>query len=88
MFERDIGGFKRIVKNRAQVEGSIYHAYISKKTSNFCFYYFEPYMQIQRTRVGRNDNIGESSIEPTLFIFNHPGCDARKCKDRWLTGNE
>ena len=87
-FEREIGGFKRTVKNKAKVEGLICQAYISKETSNFCSYYFELYLQSTRTRVSRNDDGGESSIEPTLSIFNQPGCAARRCKDRWLTGSE
>ena len=72
-FERKIGGFKRTVKNRAKVEGSIGQAYISKETSNFCLYYFQPHVQFRRTRVSQNDDGGESSIEPTLSIFNQPG---------------
>ena len=47
LFERD----KRTVKNKAQVEGSICDAYISKETSNFCSYYFEIYVQSRRTGV-------------------------------------
>ena len=35
LFEREIEGFKRTVKNRAKVEGSICQAYISKEKSNF-----------------------------------------------------
>ena len=87
-FEREIEGFKITVNNGAKVEGSICQAYISKETSNFCFYYFEPYIQSRRTRVTRNDDGGESSIEPTLSVFNQPGCAARRCKDQWLTGSE
>ena len=76
-FEREIGGFKRTIKNRAKVEGSICQAYISKETSNFCSYYFKPDVQSRRTKVSRNDNGGENSIEPTLLIFNQPGHAAR-----------
>ena len=79
-FKREIGGFKRTVKNKVQVEGSICQIYISKETSNFCFY--------ERARVGRNDDGGESSIKPSLSIFNQPGHATRKCKDQWLTRNE
>ncbi|XP_027368317.1 uncharacterized protein LOC113874279 [Abrus precatorius] len=87
-FEREIGGFKRTVKNRAQVEGSICQAYISRETSNFCTYYFEPHVQSRRTRVGRNDDRGESSNEPSLSIFNQPGRVSGKCEERWILGDE
>ena len=87
-FEREIGGFKRTVKNRVKVKGSICQAYISKEISNFCSYYFESCVQSRRTRVTWNDDGGESLSKPTLSVFNQPGHAARRCKDRWLTGNE
>ena len=88
LFEREMGGFKRIIKNRAKVEGSIYQAYISKETSNFSSYYFESHVQSRRTRGGRNNNGGECSIELTLSVFNQLGYSAEQCKDRWLIGSE
>ena len=72
-FEQEIGGFKRMVKNRAKVEGSICQEYILKETSNFCCYYFELHIQFRRIRVGQSDDGGESSIELTLSVFNQPG---------------
>ena len=69
-FEKKIGGFQRTVKNRAQVEGSICPVYILKEISNFYSYYFEPHVQSKRTRIGQNDDGDESSIEPTLTVFN------------------
>ena len=65
-FEREIGKFKRMVKNRAKVEGLICQTYISKQTSNFCSYYFELHVQSKRARVGQTDDGGKNSIEPTL----------------------
>ena len=63
VFEWEIDRFKIIVKNKVKVEESICQAYISKKTSNFCSHYFEPHVQSRRTRVGQNDDGGESSID-------------------------
>ena len=83
-FERDIGGFKRTVKNRAQVEGSIFKAYISKETSKFYSYYFEPHVQSRRTKVGRNEDGGKSSIQPTLSVFDQPHHASGKPKDQWF----
>ena len=76
LFKQKIGRFKRIVKNRAKVDRSISQAYISNDTSNFCSYYFELHVQSKRTRIGQNDDDGESLIKPTLSILNQPGCAA------------
>ena len=87
-FEQEIGGLKKKVKNRSKVEGSICQTYISKETSNFCSYYFEPHVQSRGTQVGQNDDNGENSIKPTLLVFNPPGYAAGQCKDRGLTRSE
>ena len=71
-FERKISESKRTVKNRVKVEGSICQAYILKEISNFCSYYFGPHVESRKTRIGQNDNGGESSIELTLSVFNQP----------------
>jgi len=84
-FEHQIMVYKRVVKNRARVEGSICEAYLSKETTHFCSYYFEEHVQSSRTRVGRNDDGGESSLEPTLSIFNQPGLLGGSRQTRWLS---
>ena len=56
--------------------------------SNFSSYYFDPHVQSKRTRVGGNDNGGESSIEPTLSVFNQLGHATGRWKDKWLMGSE
>ena len=65
-----------MVTNRAKAEGLICQACILKETSNFYSYYFEPHVQSKRTRVGWNDDSGESSIKLTLSVFNQLGCAA------------
>ncbi|KAL1299879.1 hypothetical protein AAHE18_18G139200 [Arachis hypogaea] len=82
-FERVIGAFKRTVKNRARVEGSICEAFLAKETSSFVSFYFEPHILSRRTRVGRNDD-GEDTIKASLSIFNRPGRKVGKAKDHWL----
>ena len=62
--------------------------YISKEISNFFSYYFEPRVQSRRTRVSQNDNEGESSMEPTLTVFNQSSHTTVRCKDQWLVGNK
>ena len=81
LFEPEIEGFKRMVNDRAKVKGLIYWAYISNETYNFCSYYFEPHVQCRRIRVGQNDDGGESSVKPTLLVFNHFSHAAGRCKD-------
>ncbi|XP_025661613.1 uncharacterized protein [Arachis hypogaea] len=83
LFERVIGAFKRTVKNRARVEGSICEAFLAKETSSFVSFYFEPHILSRRTRVGRNDNGGDT-IKASLSIFNRPGRKVGKAKDHWL----
>ncbi|XP_072087304.1 uncharacterized protein [Arachis hypogaea] len=82
-FERVIGAFKRTVKNRARVEGSICEAFLAKETSSFVSFYFEPHILSRRTRVGRNDDGGDT-IKASLSIFNRPGRKVGKAKDHWL----
>ena len=87
-FERNIGVFKRTVKNHARVEGSICEAYLSKETSFFCSYYFEAHVHTKRTNIGRNDDGGESSCPPTLSVFNRPGRGFGRTKDHYIVGKE
>ena len=87
-FERNIGVFKRTVKNRAHVEGSICEAYLSKETSFFCSYYFESHVHSKRTTLGRNDDGGESSCPPTLSVFNRPGRGWGNTEKHFLTDME
>ncbi|KAL1321193.1 hypothetical protein AAHE18_14G110700 [Arachis hypogaea] len=71
-FEHEIGTYKRSVKNRARVEGSICQAYLARETSSYCSYYFESHIMSKRTRLNQNDDGGVSSSEPTLSIFDQP----------------
>lgn len=71
------------------MEGSICEAYLCHETSHFCSYYFEPYVQTKRNKVGRNDDGGEDeTMLPTLSIFNTPGRQFGKCKNRPLLDKE
>ncbi|XP_052116487.1 uncharacterized protein LOC127746636 [Arachis duranensis] len=79
-FERVIRAFKRIVKNRARVEGSICEAFLGKETSSFVSFYFEPHILSRQTRVGRNDDGGDT-IKSSLSIFNRHGRKFGKAKD-------
>ncbi|XP_025665201.1 uncharacterized protein [Arachis hypogaea] len=82
-FERVIGAFKRTMKNRARVEGSICEDFLAKETSSFVSFYFEPHILSRRTRVGRNDDDGDK-IKASLLIFNRSGRKVGKAKDHWL----
>ena len=75
-----MGEFKRSVKNKARVEGSICAAYLARETSHFTSYYFEASVLSSRTRVPRNDDGGMSGALPTLSIFNLPGRSFGTCR--------
>jgi hypothetical protein len=59
-FERYLYHLKKKVKNKARVESSIVEAYIMEEISNFCSHYFEPHVQTNSKRVGRNDDGGKA----------------------------
>lgn len=63
---------KRMVRNRACVEGSICEAYLIQETSNFCALYFEPNILTKLNRVPRNDDGGSIEDDGKLSIFIYP----------------
>ncbi|XP_038707276.1 uncharacterized protein LOC120002586 [Tripterygium wilfordii] len=84
-----LGKLKKMVKQKARVEGSICQAYLCQETSHFCSYYFEPHVHTMRTIVGRNDDGAlDDSIRPTLSIFNQPGRPFGQCISRFLNEKE
>ncbi|KAK2413382.1 hypothetical protein QL285_036100 [Trifolium repens] len=78
-FERFIRSLKQKVTNQAYVEGSICKAYLLEEMSTFASYYYPPDIPSRRTRVPRNDDGGESSVNPPFSIFNYPGRHFGKC---------
>jgi hypothetical protein len=79
LFNRFIRSLKQKVTNQAYVEGSICKAYLLEEMSTFASYYYPPDIPSRRTRVPRNDDGGESSVNPPFSIFNYPGRHFGKC---------
>ena len=80
---------KRKVKNKAQVEGSIYKAYVIKEMSTFCSHYFGADVQSRQTQATRNDDVAKvKSNLDTFSIFNQLGCPAGKHRERMLIDQE
>ncbi|XP_016549986.2 uncharacterized protein LOC107849957 isoform X1 [Capsicum annuum] len=72
-FERTIGKYKRTIKNRSRIEGSISEAYLSKEASYFCSYYFEHDIPCLRNRPNRHDDGDNIDLSaPPFSIFNQP----------------
>ncbi|XP_054813974.1 uncharacterized protein LOC129314536 [Prosopis cineraria] len=88
-FERVLHDLKKMVKNKARVEGSICEAYLMQEISNFCSYYFLPHIETKLSKVGRNDNGGEvTAPDGCLSIFTHPGRASGKMRKRHLSDEE
>ncbi|XP_016177767.1 uncharacterized protein LOC107620058 [Arachis ipaensis] len=82
-FERFLHHLKKKVKNKAHVEGSIIESYLIEEISHFCEYYFS-----QTSIDTKQNDEGDDSLQPTLSIFNLPGCLAGECKTRYLDDKE
>jgi len=87
-FERSMGEFKRCIKNKARVEGSICAAYLARETSHFTSYYFEVGVLSSRMSVPQNDDGGISSALPTLSIFNQPSHSSGVSTQRYMSEQE
>jgi len=67
-----MGDSKRVVKNKAQVEGSICTFYIHRETTYFCSHYFNYFMLSPRNV--RNQIATEAKRRPPMLsMFNQQG---------------
>jgi len=56
------------------VEGSICEAYLVEETSTFASFYYPNHVEMSRTRIHRNLEVGEcSSFTPPISIFYYLG---------------
>lgn len=79
-----MGDFKKTVKNKARVEGSICSAYLQHKTTYFCSHHFRNLSLAPRNN--RNEGHGmNDSVQSTLSIFNQLGCPSDQHDVYWLT---
>ncbi|WMV28348.1 hypothetical protein MTR67_021733 [Solanum verrucosum] len=73
-FERYLGTLKRMIGNKASVEGSICEAYLMTESTLLFSHYFEPHVLTRNHNVDRNDDGGiTEDLEGNLSIFTHPG---------------
>jgi len=71
---RYLGTLKRMIGNKASVEGSICEAYLMTESTQLFSHYFEPHVMTRNHNVDRNDDGGDKEdIEGNLSIFSHPG---------------
>jgi len=71
---RYLGTLKRMIGNKASVEGSICEAYLMTESTQLFSYYFEPHVMTRNHNVERNDDGGVvEDLEGNLSIFSHPG---------------
>ncbi|KAH0695483.1 hypothetical protein KY285_022580 [Solanum tuberosum] len=88
-FERYLGTLKRMIGNKASVEGSICEAYLMTESTQLFSHYFEPHVMTRNHNVDRNDDGGDKEdIEGNLSIFSHPGRLWGEAKKRDLSLEE
>jgi hypothetical protein len=82
-----MGDFKRTVKNKAKVEGSICKAYLQRETTYFCSLYLKSVSLSIRSQ--RNEALGlNNDVTSTLSISNPPGRPSGQHQTHWLTDAE
>ncbi|KAH0748560.1 hypothetical protein KY290_027792 [Solanum tuberosum] len=84
-----LGTLKRMIGNKASVEGSICEAYLMTESTQLFSHYFEPHVMTRDHNVGRNDDGGVvEDLEGNLSIFSHPGRLWGEAKKRDLSLEE
>jgi len=86
---RYLGTLKRMIGNKASVEGSICEAYLMTESTQLFSHYFEPHVMTRNHNVERNDDGGVvEDLEGNLSIFSHPGRVWGEAKKRDLSLEE
>lgn len=67
-FERYFGKFKKYVKNKARIEGSIAEAYLHVECLNFCSMYVHD-VQTKFNPIEWKFDVGEDGVRNGLQIF-------------------
>ena len=84
---RFMGNSKRVVKNKARIEGSICASYLHRETTHFCSHYFNNFMLLPHNI--RNQIAIETERRPLMLsVFNQQGSPSRKEFIHWLTDQE
>ncbi|XP_004488903.1 uncharacterized protein [Cicer arietinum] len=86
-FERMMGDFKRTVKNKARVEGSICMSYLHRETTYFCSHYFKTISLFNRSQHNEGANLNDV-VTTTLSISNQLGRPSGKAQTHWSSDAE
>ncbi|XP_004488345.1 uncharacterized protein [Cicer arietinum] len=86
-FERMMGDFKRTVKNKARVEGSICMSYLHRETTYFCSHYFKTISLFNRSQRNEGAKLNDV-VTTTLSISNQLGRPSGKAQTHWLSDAE
>lgn len=81
-----MGDFKRTVKNKARVEGSICMSYLHRETTYFCSHYFKSVPLLARSQ--RNEAASLNDEVTTLSISKQLGRPSGKSASHWLSDAE
>ncbi|XP_058731844.1 uncharacterized protein LOC131603526 isoform X1 [Vicia villosa] len=87
-FERLMGDFKRSVKNKARVEGSICTAYLHRETTHFFSHYFKTFSLFPSTSLRNDPRPDHENSQPTLSVFSKCGRPSGKSRDYWVIDKE
>ncbi|CAI8596178.1 unnamed protein product [Vicia faba] len=87
-FERLMGDYKRSVKNKARVEGSICTSYLHRETTYFCSHYFKTVSLLPSTSFINDPGSYHENVQPTLSIFSKCGRPSGKPRDYWVLDKE
>ncbi|XP_051140311.1 uncharacterized protein LOC127257857 [Andrographis paniculata] len=84
-FERFLRRLKKMIANKAQVEGSIVNAFLVREASFFCSHYFEQHVFTRGRNVPRQDDGGvRSGPNVGINVFSQPYRLGGKPKRRYL----
>jgi len=82
-----MGYAKRLVKNKARVEGSICASYLHHETTHCCSHYFNKYMLSQQSTRNEADIESERDMS-MLSIFDQLDRRSGRELTHWLTDEE
>lgn len=82
-----MGDYKRTVKNKARVEGSICMSYLHRETTYFCSHYFKNFT-LCGTNIRNEAFVVNNNSPPMLSIFNQLGRPSGRPRKHWLDDAE
>jgi len=85
---RVMGDSKRLVRNKARVEGSICNSYVYREATHFFSHHFKTFNLLPTTSIRNDPRSGHEGCLPTLSILSKCGHPSGKPKDHWLTDKE